>query len=346
MQDKTTTEDQELDKVSGSSSTAKRILNGRRGVAMLIAVFTVTFVIFLAMEISDQSLAEYFASSGEVKKVQAYYAAKSCLQLGLLRVKAYQVATGALGKALPDTSMLDMIWKFPFSNPLALPKEISAFDKSSFKDFGKKSYMKHEFFQQIYAEGGKIDINDLGSPSKTLQQRTRRQILERLLARVQNNDDPFSERYSNFNFEELINNITDWIDEDSSGLNGSGERALYSDLRNEFLPPNRPMKTIEELHMVAGMTDEIYAVLAPEVTLFGVKGININQAEQEVLFSLFSRYDKETALELVQKIIQRRNDPNLGGPFKDENDFMGMVSAYGVDPDEFNEERIPAFFWC
>ena len=128
---------------------------------MMLAMFTVTFVIFLATEISQQTIMEYFASATEVKKVQAHYAAKACLNLSLLRIKGYQQATKALGNAIPDLSMVDMIWSFPLSWPPALPKEISSFDSSTIKKTVGGSYMKHQFLSSITAEGGKIDINDI-----------------------------------------------------------------------------------------------------------------------------------------------------------------------------------------
>ena len=310
---------------------------------MLLAIFTVAFVIFLTTEIAEETIAEYLASSTEVKKVQSYYAAKACMQLSLLRIKGYQQATEALGSVIPDASMLDLIWKFPLSWPPAIPKDLNSFDSSTIKKTVAGSSFKNQFLSSITPEGGRIDINDLGSPSRTLREKTRKQILERLQSRVLHGDDDFSDRYSNFNFEELINNITDWIDADSSGLNGGDERSLYSDLRNEFLPPNRPFKTVEELHMIDGMTDEIYEVLAPEITLFGVKGINVNQAEKDVLLSLFTRIDPSTADEIATEILKRRNNPELGGPFKDEKDFLGFLSGF-IDAEKFNEENVPLFY--
>lgn len=311
----------------------------------MLAIFTVMFVIFLATEISQLTIMEYFVSSTAVKKVQAHYAAKSCLNISLLRIKGYQQATKALGNAIPDLSMVDMIWNFPLSWPPALPKELSSFDSSTIKKTVAGSLMKHQFLSTITAEGGKIDINDLGSPSEGLRNKTKKQILDRLTARVANGDDAFADRYANFNFNELINNIADWIDEGNESLNGGSEKSLYTDFRSDFIPPNRPLKTLEELHMISGMTDEIFALLAPEITLYGVKGVNINQAEKDVLLSLFSNYDPKISEELVSEILKRRSNPELGGPFKDEKEFVGFLAGY-IDPQEFNnnEEKIPLFF--
>ncbi|MCJ8276655.1 MAG: general secretion pathway protein GspK, partial [Bdellovibrionales bacterium] len=195
-----------------------------------------------------------------------------------------------------------MIWSFPLAWPPTLPQEISSFDKSTINKTVGGSFMKQQFVSSINAEGAKIDINDLGSPSEGLRAKTMKQILDRLQAHVLNKDDSFADRYATYNFQELINNIADWIDDDQESLNGGNESGLYADLRNQFIPPNRPFKTMEELHMVAGMTDEIYNVLAPEITLYGVKGVNVNQAERDVLLSLFINYDPRNVEELVTEI--------------------------------------------
>jgi general secretion pathway protein K len=320
-------------------------LKNEKGSAILLAIFTVSFVIFLATEVSQQTIMEYLVSASEVKKVQARTTAQACLRLNLLRIKAYQQATNALGDAIPDMSMLDMIWSFPLSWPPTLPKDISGFDTSTINKTVGGSLLKNQFISDIRAEGGKIDLNDLGSPSESLRNKTKQQLLQRLQARVLNGDDSFSERYANFNFEELINNIADWIDEDKDSLNGGGEKSYYSEIQNDFIPPNRPFKTAEEIHMVAGMTDEIYDIIIPQVTLYGVKGINVNQADRDVLLSLFNNYDVQVSNEVVTEILKRRSTPELGGPFKDEKEFISFLNGY-IDAQSFNEDenKVPLFF--
>lgn len=320
-------------------------LKNRRGSAMMLAIFTTTLVIFLTNEVAQETIMAYLTSATEVKKVKAKYAAESCVRLSLLRIKAFQQATRSLGQALPDTSMLDMIWNFPLSWPPNLPQEISGFDSSTINKTVAGSLLKEQFISSISPEGGKIDINDLASPSQVLQQRTRLQLLQRIQVRVLNGRDSFSERYANFNFEILLNNITDWIDADQVSLNGGAEQSYYSDFKNRFLPPNRPFKTLEELHMIDGMTDEIYEELAPQITLYGVKGINVNQADRDVLMSLFNSYPTNVAEQIITEIFKRRNDPMLGGPFRDNNDFMGFLGGF-LDTQTFQQEenRVPLFF--
>jgi general secretion pathway protein K len=322
-----------------------KALKSRKGSALMLAIFTTTLVIFLTNEIAEQTIMEYLSSATEVRRVQAKYAARACLNLNLLRIKGYQQATRSLGQSLPDMTMLDMIWSFPLSWPPSLPSEMSGIDRSTMKRTVGGSLLKEQFVSSIESESGKIDINDLGSPSQALQMRTRMQLLQRLQARVINQRDSFSERYANFNFELLFNHIADWVDADQQSRNGGAEASYYTQFQNAFLPPNRPFKSLQELHMVEGMTDEIFEVLKPMITLYGAKGINVNYADREVLMALFSNYPPQVAEQVIPEIIKRRSDINLGGPFRDQNDFFGFISAF-TDPSglQDGENRVPLYF--
>ncbi len=74
-------------------------------------------------------------------------------------------------------------------------------------------------------------------------------------------------REANMLPDELIANIIDWGDVDSERANGRGyEDNLYNNLPDPYNAKNAPYDTLAELHLVAGMTDEIYDVVAPLVT--------------------------------------------------------------------------------
>ena len=82
------------------------------------------------------------------------------------------------------------------------------------------------------------------------------------------------------------------------------------------------------------------AVLAPRVTVFGVKGININYAPKEVIMGL----DPSVTEEAANAIIARRSDPNEGGPFQGEQDFFGFAQSWNVNTQAIEETGIPLFF--
>lgn len=294
---------------------------------------------FIALEISKDTVVEYQGSLNNVKRVQAYYAAKACTEISLLRIKAYQQAARSLGKSLPSISMLDVIWQFPLSWPLVVPQTSLESTKDDIKKANTQSTFKHKFSSKISSESSKIDINDLASPSKVIREKTRQQILDLFQSKLRDQSE-WSKKYYNYRFDILVNHITDWIDVDKTSLMGGDEGSYYSEMRNPYIPPNQPFKTIEEIHMIKGMEDEIYDILVPNITIYGGKGVNVNYADKTLLMAL----DPGITSQVADEIIKRRNDINLGGPFKDEKEFFGFIGSFGVNTSNFNQDKVPLYF--
>lgn len=323
-------------------------LRSQVGSALLMAMFTTMILMVVAMEIMYQTTVEAKVSSQGVNQIKAYYAAKSAAELGLFRVYLFHQAAAQLGDTLPDKTMLDMIWNFPFAWPPPVTEELGIVAKDQIEKSVSASLMQGQYTLTIESESSKIDINDLASPSKVVATAVREQILQMFQARLEG-DEEFAEKFRNFDFNKLLNNITDWVDENNQALDGGDERsrysefqALYPDGQTEYIPPNQAFKTVGELHMVSGMTDEIYAMLAPRITVYGNKGINVNYASKDVLMSLHSALKAE----VVDKIIEGRQDP-ARGPFKNMDDFIGFIGGLGVPADVFldgKEEKVPLIF--
>lgn len=319
----------------------KKSLN-QKGAALLITLVAITLLIFLAVEISYDTTVEYQISNSEVQSVKAYYAAKSGIELSLFRLYLYKQAVAQFKAQLGNNAnLLDMIWQFPFAWPPSIPGEVSKADKDLINKSLKESIFDAAYVASIESEGAKIDLNDLISKSAPLSKGVKQQLMKLLQDRL-DKDDAWAKNNRDMKVEEIINNIIDYMDEDSEGKNGGGESG-YSELQAQSgvkdLPPNRPLKTLEELHMVAGMTDEIYDILMPHVTVYGVKGINVNLVSKEIIRSIDSQIDDT----LADDIIKRRNDVNAGGPFKDEQDFIGFLGNR-INPNKFNENKIPLLF--
>jgi general secretion pathway protein K len=298
-----------------------------------------SLLMFIALEISKDTVVEYQGSLNSVKRVQAYYAAKACTEISLLRIKTYQQTTRSMGKQLPDVSMLDVIWQFPLSWPLVAPSDGLITNQDEVKKANQQSSFKHKFNAQIVSESSKIDINDLVSPSKAIREKTRQQILDLFQSKMREQSD-WSKKYYNYRFEDLLNHITDWIDGNRTSLMGGDESSYYREMNSTYIPPNQSLKTVEELHMIKGMEDDIYEVLAPNITVLGGKGININYADKALLMAL----DPNITEVVAGEIIKRRSDINLGGPFKDENDFFGFIGGFGVNTTTFNQDKVPLYF--
>jgi general secretion pathway protein K len=315
----------------------KSPFKNNKGVALLMAMFSMMIMVVIAVQVTERSTVEYLISSRNINRLRAYYAAKAGVDMGLLRILLFKKAQGAVGDKMGEQkSLLNMIWQTPMVWPPQMPDNSSAIAKDTINKSVKESIFKNQYMVTIENEDAKIDINELGSMSKALAQATSKQILKIFISEVENNDD-FSDKYRDFDFEELIQNITDWVDEDEESLTGSSERSGYEKYESEFIPPNQAFKTMQEMKMVKGMNDDLYRILKNKVTVFGAKGVNINFAEKDVVKSL----DPQITDEIVEEFLKRRNDPDKG-PFKNAEDLENFFSENRVS--DFNKDGIPIFF--
>lgn len=318
--------------------TFKSILKNQKGSALLMAIFASLFLMFLATSISNLTVSEYLISSQELKRVQAYYAAEGCMEISLFRIKIYEQAQQAMAD-MPDKSMLEMIIQFPLAWPLPIPKDLDAVTKGETKDLSKTSYMKASWTPKITSESGKIDINDLGSKIESVKKSTTNQIMHIFQQELMTNT-RFSDKYRGYQFDKLINNIADWIDDDDESGNGGPEKGFYQNIDSQMIPPNQSFKTLEELHLVAEMKDDFFELLKDRITIYGIKGLNPNYATKEVFMSL----DQSITSEIADKIIARRTNQQLGGFYKNEQDFEGYLNGLGARISMPADQRVPLVF--
>jgi len=320
-------------------SQRRSLIGNQRGVALLVATFTVALIAFLAVELSYDTSVEYIISANEVKTLKAYYAAKAGIEVSLLRIFIYRQALKQFGdKAGSATQLLEQIWKMPFTWPPLIPGTSSSGEKDRVKEIVANSLMDAQYATQIASEGSKIDLNDLDSPSKHLARNTKFQLIRILQNRLDKRDD-WALDNQDIIPEEIVNNLIDWMDADSESLNGGAESSLYSKIDSDNMPPNQPFRTLEELHMVDGMTDELYDTIAPRVTVYGPKGIQINHAAKEVLMAI----DDQITDEVADAIIIRRRESELG-PFPDEKTFFLFLEEENVDTQTIVDNRVPLIF--
>lgn len=308
----------------------------KKGIALILATTTLMLMVYVATEVSKDSLTEYAVNTQELNRIKTYYAARSGMQIALLRVKLFQQASRL---SLPPgfSKYIDELWKFPFAWPLPISADVNSVDKETMQKLNEESFMDATYTHTIEDEGTKIDLNDLVSPSKTLQQITKTQILTIFQQKMEADED-FRQNYQNVRFEELVNRIIDWMSDSNTAAGGGDKRAAFSEL-GEGYPPNRGFRTIDELRLVPGMTDEFFNILAPQITIYGMKAINPNTAPREVIKSL----DANIPDVAVDAVIKKRDDPD-DGPFEGEGEqciksFRTFLEQNGANrlTDEFNK---------
>jgi len=316
-----------------------KLKSRRNGVALLLAVTSLLLMVFVASEVATDSSIEYAVNFQEINRIKAYYSARSSLEIALLRVKVYQQASKM---NLPPgfAQQLNQIWSFPFAWPLPISNDMLSNAKDDIEGLTKESLFDGNYTHTIMDEGSKIDINDLGSPSKTLRDVTQKQILNIFENKI-NSDEKFRNKYQNYNFTELINRIADWMSDKNTSFNGGDKRTPFRELGDQF-PPNRGFRTLDEIRLVPGMTEEFFSLIYPSITIYGSKAINPNTASSLVLKSLDTGLTEES----ITEAVDRRDNPDKGGPFQGStseecrNSFKTFVESRGARlSSEF--EKIP-----
>jgi len=81
----------------------------------------------------------------------------------------------------------------------------------------------------------------------------------------------------------LAEALLDWRDPDGTPRPMGAEAAAYAAGGSGFVPPNGPLRRLEELLRIRGFTDSIADAIAPYVTVWGDGRLNVNTAPERVL---------------------------------------------------------------
>ncbi|MBI3608737.1 MAG: type II secretion system minor pseudopilin GspK [Nitrospirae bacterium] len=130
----------------------------------------------------------------------------------------------------------------------------------------------------IQDEGGKINVNALVNPDGTIHLPLAIEQLKKLFQLKGLDPAP-------------VDAIVDWLDRDDVEEPGGAETVYYQRLDRPYHCRNGQFETLAELHLVKGITDEVYRAISPYLTVYGNKfggenKINVNTADPLVLRTL------------------------------------------------------------
>ncbi len=158
----------------------------------------------------------------------------------------------------------------------------------SFLDF------EGDFRAEINDEDGKININSLKEGSATTIQTSPIGMAMYSLMQDQRYDEMFEER-NDYDRWEVLANIKDFIDTDNmqSSAMGGYEDSLYDDDEKwgrNYKPKNLEFDALDEVQLVAGVTDEVYLTFGPQWTIYGNNKINITTCSSPLRYALIRAY--------------------------------------------------------
>lgn len=171
---------------------------------------------------------------------------------------------------------------------------------------------------RIVSEAGKIDINAADE-----------KLLSAAIKAV--TDDTWQQL-------RLVNSILDWRDEDNQTRPHGAEKKQYLEAGLPHIPGNRPFQSLDELQLVMGIDEAIYARIQPWLTVYSGQGeVNLREATPEVLQILSQDLEDnnvhDAAMQQRLAASQDVNDGNQNDPeaFNTENQTYTIAIEVQID---------------
>lgn len=276
----------------------RRRMDDNRGIALLLVLTITTILTVLILDLHDSVRINFYISTNLSSGIKASYLTRS----------AVQVAAGTLLKDIQDNNVdhLSEGW-YDFLAKAGLPGIV--IDKDQI------------VLMEIFDESGRFNLNRLVNRQGKVD-RAYLDIFDSLLTEL--------EITTEIN---LGNAIVDWIDADEETADGGGgEDSVYGyEGMAGMLSKNSRFESLQEVRMVAGMTDEIWQKLEPLVTIYGDAKMNLNTVDPKVMRAVMRMIDEKADLALADKIDEwRRTSGSSEG--SGEGD---MLSAF-IDTENAN----------
>jgi general secretion pathway protein K len=331
---------------TGNRAARRRKRKAReRGIALVMVMGAIAILTVMLAEFQDETSAELAAASAQRDGIQAEYMALSALNLSRLLIASepsMRKAIAPLFMMMKRTPPQLPLWEFS-------DRLLGAFnDKESSGDFtktigvdpsqGKNLGMPNGRWElKIVDEDSKINMN-LGAANEIAHIRLAKEIMG-LITPLQY-DSLFSSIDGTGQYADRFQTcqaIIDWADVDEQGFNcdtrqttaassAGMEDNVYGMMAKPYRRKNAPYDSLEELHMVRGVSEDFWATFIdprPDdpskrvVTVWGQGAINVNTANAQTLLAVVC----SGALPTTEICI----DPNQAAMF-----LTGVTMARGI----------------
>ena len=318
----------------------------RRGMALILVLAALTVLTVMLSEIQDESSAEFGSALSARDALVAEYAAKSAVNLSRLLIVAEPTIRRSLTLvfALVGGPRQVPVWAYA-------DRILGAFNDSDGADsfaslagvdpkLGKNLGFKGAGFRlQIVDEDSKANFNVAARGEAFSQVALASSILSLVgppqyspLFEGRDADDTYSDRRA------VCSAIIDWVDPDqdqaqcdptsTTAQQAAAEDSFYQLLKKPYKRKNAAFDSLEELHMVRGVSDDFWATfIDPDpdkpdkrnVTVWGQGPVNVNTANGQTLWALACQASNNTA-----RMCQ---DANEQGKF-----IMAMTMLHTIMP--------------
>jgi type II secretory pathway component PulK len=162
-------------------------------------------------------------------------------------------------------------------------------DASTFKDLAIDS---GSFEIRVEAESGKLNVNCLGqagqgkdSPQARTVETLEAMLMPTLYDPLFDEEKGDGQRYTR---QDVIEAMVDYIDDDLKAYDAvklqtssTQERYRYTELFDPYQPRNARLDSVDELHLVEGVDDDLMTAIAADLTVYGSCKVNLNFASAD-----------------------------------------------------------------
>lgn len=263
-----------------------------RGVALVLVIFVVALASILVVNLAYSTYIGARLNAGVQRSVQAEYYLKSALNLARLLIRADHTA---------DDDPNDPWWLFLEGVPI--PAEMLGLSVPNLR-----------VQLEIRPEESKLPLRAV-NPTGGTPDPVWLDVFTRLFQELGFDSDGEKDvtgltSQVEFGSKEMLANLIDYVDQDTTSYNVGQYRGIESDLKSGTFP-NTQLTRVEELAAVPGFTPARVQKLLPLVTVRG-QGLqlNINTAPKRLIAVLHANFTPANA----DQIDQFRRGPS--GPFK------------------------------
>jgi general secretion pathway protein K len=323
----------------------------------------IAIMVVMLAEFQDDAGSEFASATAVRDSVQAEYFARSAISLSRLLIAAeptMRAAIAPLFMLMKRTPPQLPVWEYA-------DRVLGAFnDKEAAQDFaglggfdlalGKNLGLKGGRFEVVIVdEDSKINVN-MGASNEIAHIRLAKQLMS-LMAPLQYNP-LFEQRDATGNYNDRLSTcsaIIDWADPDqqlfscdstAAPSSNAVEDGWYQLLAKPYRRKNAPFDSLEELHMVRGVSDDFWATFVDPVptdpkkrqmTVWGQGAVNVNTANALTLYALVCSGAPQaelctdpTQMEMFVMGVTMAQGISMGAPiFGTPADFVQMMKGQG-----------------
>ena len=291
----------------------KTIDSRQRGMVLMLVMTMIVVLVIIVQQIAFNTSVELKNGASHFHGLKAYYAAKSGLELTLLKIFIYKKTQEFLNTKSkkfqnnPSVQMMTghiqsqmyLFWKPPMFWPPLLPEDISEIKKNDVQEIIQNSFFDSSSYKiQVENENSKLNINDLADPNPSIRIWAEN-VFKNLLLNLRNQEPWLNHHYS----EQDMADITEKL---KSHVNPS--MPSYSE---DYPFLNRRFMSLDELLQIENFLPELLEFLRPYLTVHSPGGIYLQFAKTNLIQSLSPNFNKDQADKVFQQFDIENNEESF-----------------------------------